>query len=373
MDKVQLSGSSAATRRIPELDGLRGVAILMVISFHYINNQLLAASQPVGKWLAFATSFGWVGVDLFFILSGFLIGTILISNSGSSNYFKTFFIRRLVRIVPNFYLLLVVWFLVASLPSIRDNYFLAGNMVIPLWSYFLLVNNIFMAVYDNLGNSALSITWSIGIEEQFYIVFPFLVFYINRKILPYILILLFVLAAIVRLQFSHWIPPYVLLPARMDGLSLGVLISYWYIQNGLEFFRRNAGYLLLVMALVIFLCGVFYRIYGDLGVFKHSLFAIFFGGCLIFALTKRESWFAYILRNKVLIWIGTISYSLYLFHYLILGLVHHIAGNTEGIGINGVPDIMLSLVAFGLSIIVAWGVFKGLEAPMVRLGKKYSY
>ena len=80
-------------QRIPELDGLRGVAILLVIAFHYVNNQLVHATHSVSKALAHITSFGWVGVDLFFVLSGFLIGSILISKKELRELFQTIFYK----------------------------------------------------------------------------------------------------------------------------------------------------------------------------------------------------------------------------------------------------------------------------------------
>ena len=168
-------------QRNPELDGLRGIAILLVMSFHYINNQLLHTTNPVGTKLAFITSFGWVGVDLFFVLSGFLIGSILIRNKESVNYFSTFYIRRIVRILPNYFLFLLLFFVLSSSPYFSTNYFLTGNNVIPGWSYFLMANNLYMAYLKNLGNDSLSVTWSIGVEEQFYLIFPLVIYFVGNK------------------------------------------------------------------------------------------------------------------------------------------------------------------------------------------------
>src|SRR5882724_11376744 len=100
--------------RVPELDGLRGVAILLVLLFHYIS---LEGPTKTGSWSSFLQRIvimGWTGVDLFFVLSGFLIGGILIDVRGSPNYFKTFYARRFFRIIPIYYLwilfyILLVW------------------------------------------------------------------------------------------------------------------------------------------------------------------------------------------------------------------------------------------------------------------------
>lgn len=83
-------------KRISQIDGLRAVASLLVVSFHYINNQLTNSQGTIGKFFAKLFSFGWAGVDLFFVLSGFLIGSILISNKKKNKYFSIFYIRRFV-------------------------------------------------------------------------------------------------------------------------------------------------------------------------------------------------------------------------------------------------------------------------------------
>ena len=153
--------TSIRQKRIPELDGLRGIAVLMIIIFHYVNNQLVNSHSLTGRIIYGITSFGWVGVDLFFVLSGFLIGTILMNNKGAENYFSTFYIRRIVRIIPNYYLLLVLFILIGLIPLFSSDDFLAGNNTIPMWTYFLMVHNIFMAHQQNFGNTPISVTWSI--------------------------------------------------------------------------------------------------------------------------------------------------------------------------------------------------------------------
>jgi len=359
--------------RIPELDGLRGIAILLVVSFHYINNQIAGSTNKMASILAKATGFGWLGVDLFFILSGFLIGGILISNKQSKKYFGTFYIRRLVRIVPNYFLLLACYGIIWYFGIAAGNHFLTGNNDIPYWSYFLMLHNFFMAGVPSMGNDSLSITWSIGVEEQFYLVFPLLVYFIRDKWLPALLVCLIVSASIVRAQFDHWIPRYVLLPARFDGLAMGFLVAWLHKHGYLMKYRKKLRNLLpWLMVVVILTCGYFYWKYDDLGVVKHTLFAIIFSSGLILALIAANSWYGAVLRNSILMWIGTISYSLYLFHELILGLTHHFITHNEN-HIDSLADVGITFLAFFLSLLCAWGVFKWLEQPMVLLGKRFKY
>lgn len=360
--------------RIAELDGLRGIAILLVISFHYLNNQLTHSVNKWGILLGKVTSFGWVGVDLFFVLSGFLIGSILIRNKGSNTYFSSFYLRRLVRIIPNYYLLLVIFMVITAVPLFASNNFLTGNNVIPAWSYFAMLHNFFMARLANLGNDAMSVTWSIGIEEQFYIVFPFIVYFLKEKWLPFVLITAIVAASFLRAGYQSWIPPYVLLPCRMDAISFGALVAWVNQRYDLPALAKKYFWLLLAcIAADMAVCGYLFAKFNDLGPAKNTLFAMVFAILLVFALSFAHSWYGRLLRNKILVWVGTISYSLYLFHYLILGLLHHFTGNGNGIGINNTKDILVSLGAFFVAVGFSWVVFKLLETPMVNWGKRFKY
>jgi peptidoglycan/LPS O-acetylase OafA/YrhL len=210
------AATPSTNERITELDGLRGVAILLVLSFHYINNQLWNAQSSIGKALCKATSFGWVGVDLFFVLSGFLIGSILIKNKGSKNFFSTFYIRRVVRIIPNYYLAITLFFIICVIPYFQDNFFLTGNNVLPWWSYYVMLHNVFMGRLGTMGNDSMSITWSIGIEEQFYLIFPFIIFFIKEKWLPPFVVFVIIAPSVLSMQLDKWVTTYLFFPSRKD-------------------------------------------------------------------------------------------------------------------------------------------------------------
>ena len=368
-----INAPTEKTKRIPELDGLRGVAILLVVSFHYINNQLVNSPGTIAKILCKLTSFGWVGVDLFFVLSGYLIGIILINKKRSANYFSTFYFRRIVRIIPNYFLLIFIFLLLLNIPYFSDSYFLTGNNVLPVWSYFAMTHNFYMAKLANLGNSAMSVTWSIGIEEQFYIVFPFIVYFLKDKWLLIVLILAIILTPVFRSMYANWIPPYVLLNCRMDAISFGALIAYFSYHFDLSgWVSRHINWLLLIMLLDILVCAVLFYKFQDIGVIRNTLFGIFFSGCLILALTKKNNLYAAFLRNKLLGFVGTISYSLYLFHYMILGLFHYFLFGKD-IGIYNGKDILITIAAFITSILFSWVIYMRLETPMVSIGKRLQY
>jgi peptidoglycan/LPS O-acetylase OafA/YrhL len=364
----------AENRRIQELDGLRGLAILFVISFHYLNNQLVKSENTFGLLIAKATSFGWVGVDLFFVLSGFLIGSILIRNKGAKNYFSTFYLRRLVRIVPNYYLLIVIFILIRSMPWFTANQFLTGDDVIPTWSYFTMLHNFFMAAGNNMGNASMSVTWSIGIEEQFYIFFPLAVYFLRDGLIPYFLLIAVLVAVFLRLSYDNWIPAYVLLPCRMDSIAFGAGVAWLNAHHDLDkLVKAHLRIFLIIIIGDLALCAFLYMKYGDLGPAKNTLFAIFFASVLICALVFRSGPLGQMLRNKYLMWIGTISYSLYLFHYMILGVFNHIFSGHYGVIILEPFDLIVTAAAFVFSLTFSWLVFKYLETPFVAWGKRFKY
>ena len=116
-----------------------------------------------------------------------------------------------------------------------------------------------------------------------------------------------------------------------------------------------------------------YFLFGDLGVIKHFLFAFFFAGVLAIVLTQRQYYLVGLLRNSVLMWIGTISYSLYLSHYLILGLAHHFLDSSFQVGSSEINLVLVTSVALATSLGLSWLIFRYLEAPMVRFGKRFEY
>jgi len=366
-------------KRIPQIDGLRALAILLVISFHYINNQLTDAVSVIAKFFYFITSFGWAGVDLFFVLSGFLIGSILINNKEKGNYFSTFYIRRLVRIIPNYYFLIVVFIVISQINFFSTDYFVSGNNVIPTWSYFFMVHNLYMAAIHNMGNSAMSVTWSIGIEEQFYLIIPFVIYYLKPKLLPFLLICCIISANIFRLfhpilpseNFS--IAAYVLLPCRMDAISFGVLIAWINSNYNLtELVKKYYIKIIACMFSIVALCGLLLFFYKDIGIIRNSLFALFFSFAIVVGLAKPDSLYGNFLENKLFNWIGKISYSLYLFHYLILG-IFIVIGDSIFINPTSLIRILISIFALAFSFVFSWLVYKYLETPFVNVGKKVNY
>ena len=219
--------------RIPELDGLRGMAILLVLIWHYFVNVVGIEGDTFISHVARRLSLTWSGVDLFFVLSGFLIGGILIDNKEATNYFKVFYIRRTCRIFPLYFswialfLVLTTAFSSSFSPSIRDVF----SNPLPIWSYLSFTQNIVMSLKGIWGPPWFGITWSLAIEEQFYLLLPLMIRFAPRNRLPYLLIFGILAAPIIRVALYNFHPnfmlsTYVLMPCRTDSLLLGVLGAY---------------------------------------------------------------------------------------------------------------------------------------------------
>src|ERR1035438_3416002 len=179
--------AKSAAGYVPQLDGLRGIAILAVLLYH------LGGRFPA-LHVEFATIYGFAGVDLFFVISGFLITGILLDSVGSEHYFRNFYVRRMLRIWPLYFALLAFVFILLPMvvPALRGRIFAQCH---PWQSYLVFAQNFFVR---DFGIGPVGVTWSLAIEEQFYLVWPLLLFLLPRKVLPAFLIGIVLLSPVVR-------------------------------------------------------------------------------------------------------------------------------------------------------------------------------
>jgi peptidoglycan/LPS O-acetylase OafA/YrhL len=379
------SASKAQTKfkRIPELDGLRGIAILSVLCWHYLQVHTTPGSPAAYFWKLFSLS--WAGVDLFFVLSGFLIGGILLENRSAPNYFSTFYVRRAFRIFPAYYLLLIIYGLLVLIdhrvPSPASDWLVSHPM--PLLTYPLYLQNFAMAALGEHGANALGITWSLAIEEQFYLLLPLAIRFTPKRMLVPLMVLLVVLAPLTRFALYLWhpfkgFPGYVLLPARWDSLLCGVLAAYYIRHPQVEAWLRARQKQLTALTL-----GVFLSLFGfiakgqsigsaGMSLFGHTWLALF-GVCLILmALFVESAPFRKLLKSRVLTWLGTISYGLYLYHQVANGLVHHLfTGHTPYIA--SWSDATATILALATTLGIAQLSWHYFESPCLRVGHAFQY
>jgi peptidoglycan/LPS O-acetylase OafA/YrhL len=240
---IPLSKSARQTR-IPELDGLRGTAIFLVAILHYV----AVPGSRLQYFVLRFVSIGWTGVDLFFVLSGFLIGGILLDVRNSPSRFKTFYARRFFRIIPIYYAWILFYALIviigAFVPAVAEtNVMLSPTQLMGIDSLFL--QNIFFRL-----DGPLSDVWfrSLAVEEQFYLVVPLLITLLSRRTLTKLLISIIVGAPLLRLATvfsapgdvsSSWLT-YTLTPCRADALACGVLAAIlWRNARFLEWASKK--------------------------------------------------------------------------------------------------------------------------------------
>lgn len=367
-------------RHIPMLDGLRGVAIVVVMCFHsLILRPDMGADANV--YLKFVQA-GWMGVDLFFVLSGFLITGILYDSKGTERYFFTFYARRSLRIFPLYYLFLIFALLIA--PEYFDVTEEFRSRQIYSWLY--LQN---LAGWWEPGFAPpykLSHLWSLAIEEQFYMVWPLVVYCLSRtatmRLCGVIIVLTFVLRCVFINAGVSEGKIYSTTFCRLDTLAVGAWIALAA--------RGPAGLAgILNTGRIAALLGAI----GILGVFawQRTLFegpwlftiglsavAIFFGGMLVLLLaTNGASFPIRILNNRFLRSIGRYSYAMYLFHLPIQLYVSHHWFTRQPILDGKIPALagqfVVHLQLFATTYLLAMASWWLFERHVLKLKRFFEY
>jgi peptidoglycan/LPS O-acetylase OafA/YrhL len=377
------SFSTAKQPRIPELDGLRGLAILLVVSVHYLYDP--DANLPLG--LHFLQNFfvlGWTGVDLFFVLSGFLIGGILLDVRSSPNYFKTFYIRRFFRIVPLYYawiFCLIGVLLLTGTPLQTQSSQPGVNW--SLWGHLLFLQNWWLIHQPHLAVWWLGVTWTLAIEEQFYLVAPFVVRFLSRRRLITLLSVVILAAPCLRiilrlLMHRPVLANYRWTPFRADALALGMLAAVlWRDPEFRSWLVRNKNILYAVFGLLLagmFALGIWFpkpdrSLTQTVG---FSWIALFYVSLLLIVLTDVAGPLARVARIGWLGEWGRISYCIYLIHaavkYCCTNLTTHNATQITQWR-NGVAILLSIAISFAIAKL-SWTFF---ESPLIQKGHQYKY
>jgi len=322
--------------RIASLDAIRGIAILLVLLHHYITAPSAFEPGSLPDRIIGLISFGWSGVDLFFVLSGFLIGGIILRNGHEDGFLFGFYRRRAARLLPLYLVVVGLYAIVA--PYLVAAYgeraaWLASTVGAPLWSHLFYLQNFFIAAHQSLGGNWLAPTWSLAIEEQFYLVAPLLLLTVPRRYLPATLILLIVIAPLCRVLALRWtghfLPVYVLLPTRWDALAIGMLCAYavdsargraWLMAN--PHWIKRALMTLGAMLATLQAFGVFAKSDLTFAMIGFTLIALFSLSLILAALFLDNGLSRALSRSTALINLGIISYGIYLIHMPVFGLVH---------------------------------------------------
>ena len=376
---------SPSSTRVPELDGLRGIAIAMVVLYHaFFLNLDPRFGLAMGR-LLFPISIGWSGVDLFFVLSGFLIGGILLDAKDSSNYFQTFYARRFLRIVPVYYATLLCLFALSTWAKLHSG--ASSDWIVEPgapWSLFILfLHNFWMAASNSMGSGQLAVFWSLAVEEQFYLTLPWLVRYFDRKRIMTLSIEAILLAPALRIvSYSFWpnhpFAWFVLMPCRADTLFFGVLgaaavrdsVCRAWISSRKNLFRA----LIVLFALgVPFVTQTNMRANGlPMVSIMFSWLAAFYLLVLLYAYSFPESLGSRCLRWTWLRWLGMIAYGMYLFHEMVLAFARNLLGAASP-GNSVAWQLLVSGSAVVVTFLLASLSWIYFEKPLVQHGHRLRY
>jgi peptidoglycan/LPS O-acetylase OafA/YrhL len=387
---------------IQNLDGVRGIAILLVVFFH------LPMQSGWGGALPLTLPFGWMGVQLFFVLSGFLITRILVSSKEQplGAYLKRFYVRRTLRIFPLYYgYLLALWLVYAatSLPAQLERYW-------PYLATFTWNWTRADATWEECNRFVH--LWSLSVEEQFYLVWPFLVFLLPKRGVAVASVLAIVGCPFVRMAFAdayaaQGLAPYAIYDAtywntlgQLDAFAWGALLSL----APAALIRRLPARLLLAAGAALFLvCGVVWQLFAvgapegapdaivdahravtlatagywfplglptPLGasslqhVWGYTVLDAFFAAVVLYAISRPA---VPLLANRALVDVGKVSFGMYVLHLPVLAMVSHFgAGILDVRSWLGAGVYLAALYALSKLVFVCW------ERPFLRLKERFA-
>jgi peptidoglycan/LPS O-acetylase OafA/YrhL len=373
--------------RILELDGIRGVAVLAVIFYHYTVIGPGASFHTLLYWGRAAFRLGWSGVDLFFVLSGFLIGGILLDARSSPRYFQTFYARRSYRILPLYFLWLALYPLavaaysrwgIPSLPKSPQLYFRWSLH----WMFLQTLTFLYPVSYRTVAYYWLGPTWSLAIEEQFYLIVAPLVRILTTQRLLYVLLGALLVCPLLRLSayfdlaHSHFFIPLML--ARADSFATGILAAMAWkaltVRAWLAAHKKLLSWALAVLFLGPLILTKWYASSDDLfaQAFKLEFLAIFFALLILTVLVNRSGWLAWLMRNRVLREMGRLSYCMYIIHLSVLAGCCAFFLHDEP-RLDTPASFLVVGISFVLTYCLAWFSWKYFEGPMLRRGHAYKY
>lgn len=315
--------------RMKELDSVRGIAVLLVIAFHTLKRSVDFTPLPLVHFAAYLTSVGWIGVDIFFALSGFLITNILLRTREHPHYFKNFYARRALRILPVYFFLVVA--VVAFAPNLEKKF--VEEMPAILLTMMVFQQNWAAIFFYFPVTIYLAITWSLAIEEQFYFIWPLVVRRVKRETMlkaGLVYITLSILARVVGVMFFDKVGKvsvyqffYFASLTRFEELLIGAMLALLLTYTDWrEKIKRYSIPVFLIsfssfFALVIVSPVPSAPIFGyiPITIFGYTLIALFTAGLIAaFSTYPETALIRRLFQNRLLEFFGQYSYSMYLFH-----------------------------------------------------------
>jgi len=367
--------------RVRELDSLRGIAIIIVIAAHTFKRANSFTQHETLYFITNLTSFGWVGVDIFFTLSGFLITSILLQTRADRDYFKNFYMRRALRIFPLYYACIAI--LLFLMPVLDPEFMPKLSRTIP---YLLFYQQNWLILPDAASiNAYLFVTWSLAIEEQFYLIWPAFVYFTRKETLAKIGLAIIVLSIIARfLGVLFWDDTLLMTRffyfntfSRFEQLVSGALLAVLFTTPTWKNRLRPIAFPVFSMAFLAFVVLCIYTFPDTnpalrsipLTLGAYTLAALFTAALIAALLTGPEkSPIRGVFRSPILAFFGKYSYSMYLLHLPIAILLLEVVWDTGVRGWKGY--LFYSILTYVLTVLAGLVTWNLLEKHMLSL-KRY--
>jgi peptidoglycan/LPS O-acetylase OafA/YrhL len=340
-------------KKIPQLDAVRGIAVLLVL----LHNTDVYPSLHLG----IISRNGWMGVDLFFVLSGFLITGILLDAKQSDGYFKNFYARRCLRIWPLYYSALLFMFVIVPFLRPSETHAIFEPRSSPWWAYPVFLQN-FLVPIPTMAIGLLGVTWSLAVEEQFYLVWPLVVRFCTEGQIRRIAIAIICLSPALRFYLSlHQVNIYSNTFCRLDGLMAGALLAV--VIRSASFYPSK----FVTQAWILFLVSVPLALGIEIFHARWIGFSVVAAASISFvhlALFSKQKWLQAILTNRFLVYTGTISYGIYVLEKIPLDVA-------KVLHLDKHPFLCLALTT-GAAYALAAVSWKFLEQPFLKLKRNFE-
>jgi peptidoglycan/LPS O-acetylase OafA/YrhL len=320
-------------------------------------------------------------VDLFFVLSGFLISGILVTVKDSPRYFRTFYARRAFRIFPLYYAILVGY--VIALMVLQSQASSLGRLFehpLPVWSYVFYVQNLAMAEAGTWGPIWLAASWSLAVEEQFYTSLPLLIKNIGERTLFRLALVAILAAPLLRalnqkFKFAPALSNLILLPTHMDALAIGIVVML--LMRHRHHVLRSHTRTIVTASIVLCLAWTAYPYVPNqeairLAFINTTMNSAVFGSVLLCLLMLPGSAPARFLSTGLMRSIGNLAYSTYLFNPIVLCVVFRLMRNGDP-ALRTSADLGAIAVALVVTLGASWLSWSQFESRLVRIGRRFRY